>query len=401
MVQRVLFPKLMAGLLLCVAIGASSLMAQSRAEKPHESGREKDQIERVSFREGNGERTVAGRVIVEAADGGILLESDDGRLWTVEAAELVGRTVTADPFKPVTKAEMAERLTAELSPGFGTLTTEHYVIAFNTSRAYAQWTGSLLERLHRAFTNYWRRQGLDIREPEFPLVVLEFVDKGSYSEASREDLPGGVGNIVGYYSLRTNRINMFDLTGAESLRSEQRGRSTMRDINAMLSQPAAVPLVSTIVHEATHQIAFNCGLQNRYADLPLWLLEGMAVYFEAPDLTSARGWTGIGKVNYSRLERFRKNMGQWNDRSLAGLVSEDRRFRDARAGADAYADAWALNYYLIKYEPKAYAEYLKHLSEKQPLIETSPSERLEEFQQHFGDLKELEQDFLRRMSRVE
>jgi hypothetical protein len=94
-------------------------------------------------------------------------------------------------------------------------------------------------------------------------------------------------------------------------------------------------------------------------------------------------------------------MGQWNDRSLAGLVSEDRRFRDARAGADAYADAWALNYYLIKYEPKAYAEYLKHLSEKQPLIETSPSERLEEFQQHFGDLKELEQDFLRRMSRVE
>ena len=44
--------------------------------------------------------------------------------------------------------------------------------------------------------------------------------------------------------------------------------------------------MATIVHEATHQIAFNCGMQQRYADIPLWLCEGMAVYFEAPDLAS-------------------------------------------------------------------------------------------------------------------
>jgi hypothetical protein len=285
--------------------------------------------------------------------------------------------------------------------GFSVLTTQHYVIGYDTSRVYALWAGSLFERLHRAFTNYWEREGLLVREPEFPLVVLIFSERGAYDLASREDLPGGVGNIIGYYSLRTNRVNMFDLTGAEALRGQERRRGSLREINAMLSQPAAVPLVSTVVHEATHQIAFNCGLQQRYADLPLWLLEGMAVYFEAPDLTSARGWTGIGKVNYPRLETFRRNLPKWNDGTLAGLLADDRRMRDPRASVDAYADAWALNYYLIKFQSKPYAAYLKHLSQKPPLIETTPEERLAEFREHFGDLKLLEQDFLKRMSRVE
>src|SRR5439155_20506161 len=136
-------------------------------------------------------------------------------------------------------------------------------------------------------------------------------DRQSYDQASRDDLPAGTGNIVGFYSLRTNRINMFDLTGTEAVheaRSTEHGarsqaelpalrsrlpasnrRGSMHAINEILSQPSAEPLVATIVHEATHQIAFNCGLQTRYADIPLWLCEGMAVYFEAPDLARRSG----------------------------------------------------------------------------------------------------------------
>jgi hypothetical protein len=401
MIPGARFAQLCTSGVLFLAAFTAAACAQNSTPATGEITGKKQNLERIVFRTEAGERTVAGRIIVEAADGGVLLQSDDGAFWTIEASQLVKRDATAEIFKPLTQAEVASQLLGELPPGFSTHNTDHYVVAYNTSRVYAQWTGSLLERLHRAFTNYWQRQGLAIREPEFPLVVLVFADQRTYDALSREDLPGGVGNILGYYSLRTNRVNMFDLTGAEALRSERRARATLRDINEMLSRPAAVPLVSTIVHEATHQIAFNCGLQNRYADLPLWLLEGMAVYFEAPDLASTRGWTGIGKVNYPRLEVFRRNLNRWNEHSLVSLLADDRRFRDSRGGADAYADAWALNYYLIKYEPKAYAAYLKHLAQKQPLIETSAQQRLEEFQQHFGDLDKLEQDFLKRMSRVE
>jgi hypothetical protein len=360
--------------------------------------------ETVTFLLKGKQQTVRGRTVVEAADGGVLFEGVDGVIWSIEHNELQGRERLGTPFKPLTSAELSEQILAELPAGFRTHTTPHYVVCYNTSRAYAQWTGSLLERLYQAFTNYWQHRGFDLHEPEFPLGVVVFADRTSYDQASREDLPAGTGNIVGFYSLRSNRINMFDLTGSEVV-SKQTGvaanrRGSMREINQMLSQPAATPLVATVVHEATHQIAFNCGMQTRFADIPLWLCEGMAVYFEAPDLASRSGWQGIGRLNYPRLERFRTNLTSWHDGSLEEMLTGSKRFRDPHTALDAYADAWALNYYLIKYQPKPYTAYLKNLAEKRPLIEDNPKQRLAEFRKHFGDPRKLEQDFLKQMLRV-
>jgi hypothetical protein len=350
-------------------------------------------------------RTVRGQIVVEASNL-VLLQGRDGVLWQIEPQDIRRRESSDSTFEPLSREALAEQLLAELPAGFRAHTTPHYVVLYNTSRTYAQWTSSLLERLHKAFTNYWQNERLEIREPQFPLPVLVFSDRAAYDAASREDLPEGTGNIVGFYSLRSNRINMFDLTGAEALRGAARSRSagerrgSMREINQMLSQPAAVPLVSTIVHEATHQIAFNCGLQSRFADIPLWQCEGMAVYFEAPDLSSTRGWRGIGRVNYPRLNRFQRNLSQWNDETLKQLITGDERFRNPQTAVDAYADAWALNYFLIKYKSRAYADYLKALSEKPPLIRDDAATREEDFCHHFGELERLGQEFLKQMSRV-
>jgi hypothetical protein len=356
--------------------------------------------EEITWLQDGRPQTRVGRVVIEAADGGLMLQSDDGVLWIIDAGETQSRKRLDTPFIPVTPKKMGERLLAELPAGFRVHITPHYVVCYNTSRPYAQWTSSLLERLYKAFTGYWKNQGLELREPEFPLPVLVFADRESYDQASRTDLPDGVGSIVGFYSLRSNRVNMFDLSGLEAIRTASGRRGSMREINQMLSQPAAVPLVATIVHEATHQIAFNCGLQTRFADIPLWLCEGMAVYFEAPDLTSTRGWRGIGRINYPRLATFHDNLGRWQEGSLTRLLADSRVLRDPQTAADAYADAWALNYYLIKYEPEAYRAYLKMLAEKPPLVEDDAEERLAEFRQHFGDVRELEQKFLKQMSRL-
>jgi hypothetical protein len=418
---QLIFLLLTLGVLRAVAPAAES----KDDTKPANSSESKEtHAETATFRQNGRQQTVKGRTIVEAADGGILFQGVDGVLWSIERNDLQGRERLDARFKPLTPTQISEQLLAELPAGFRSLTTTHYVICYNTSRAYAQWTGSLLERLHKAFTNYWQHQGLEVRDPEFPLPVVVFADRQSYDQASRADLPSGTGSIVGYYSLRSNRINMFDLTGTEAARaaaapsprvnqssyiqtarkdntsSLANRRGSLREINQMLSQPAAVPLVATIVHEATHQIAFNCGLQTRYADIPLWLCEGMAVYFEAPDLASRVGWQGIGKVNRPRLEKFRDNLASWHDGSLEEMLRDSRRFRDPQTAVAAYADAWALNYYLIKFEPKAYAEYLKELAKKRPLIDDNPDTRLTEFRRHFGDIRKLEQDFLKQMARV-
>jgi hypothetical protein len=340
---------------------------------------------------------LAGRILVEDS-GNILLQTADGALWPIKADAIVDRHSDTDEFRPHTSAEVVKRLEAEL-PGFKFHTTPHYVVAFDTSRPYAIWASSLLERLHLAFTNYWSRQGCDIAEPEFPLVVVIHSSQRDYQAASSGDLGSSSSNVIGYYNQLTNRVRMYDLTGSEQLRGGDR-RGSRKEINQMLSQPAAVPLVSTIVHEATHQIAFNCGLQQRLSDLPLWLCEGMAVYFEAPDLTSTRGWQGIGRINYPRLEVFQQNLRRWRKGDLARLVADDAVLRDPRTAAAAYSDAWALNYYLLRYRPDEFTKYVQHLSEKPPLIDARPRQRSEEFRQHFGDVDELETDFLQRMSRM-
>jgi hypothetical protein len=412
---------------ICAMRAAGAEAGKGEDSKPGKAAPAADTIaETFTFLQNGQKQTVKGRLMVEAADGGILAQGVDGTLWSIERNELQGRERLAPRFKPLTSEELSQQLLAEYPIGFRTYTTPHYVVCYNTSRAYAQWIGSLLERLYKAFNSYWQNQGLKMHESEFPLPVVVFADRQSYDQASRSDLPAGTGNIVGFYSLRSNRINMFDLTGTESVRAARASgpvetgpgnivqtaarstnsaatsnrRGSLREINQMLSQPSAEPLVATIIHEATHQIAFNCGMQTRYADIPLWLCEGLAVYCEAPDLSTTRAWRGIGRVNYPRLERFRNNLASWHEGSLEEMVRDSHRFRDPKTAVDAYADAWALNYYLIKYEPKAYVAYLKKLAEKRPLIDDEPPARLAEFRDHFGDLRKLEQDFLKQMSRV-
>jgi hypothetical protein len=358
-------------------------------------------VERITFFVDGKQETVTGRILVEAQDGGVLLESPDGVQHTIEGPSVLGRQKSDTPFKPLSPDELGEQLLEKLPAGFRVHTTPHYVVCYNTSREYAEWTSSLFERLYKAFANYWKRQGMELSEPEFPMVVIAFADRAGYVAASREVLGDAARNIVGYYNLKSNQVLTYDLTGAESVRNPANRRGSQREITQMLSQRAAVPLVATIVHEATHQIAFNCGLQTRLSDIPLWLCEGMAVYFEAPDLSSSRGWRGIGRVNYPRLTTFRRNLPNWRRDSLVSLIADNQRFRDPSTAVAAYADAWALNYYLIKHRPEEYTAYLKMLAAKPQMVQDDRATRLREFQQHFGDLAELEQDFLKKMSRVD
>ena len=82
-------------------------------------------------------------------------------------------------------------------------------------------------------------------------------NRESFLEVAKSELGEAAGSIIGYYSLRTNRVIMYDLTGAAAGANQRRERLTTREINQMLGLPSAERTVATIVHEATHQIAFN------------------------------------------------------------------------------------------------------------------------------------------------
>ncbi len=356
-------------------------------------------LDLVTLKKEGREIRLKGQIQVKAEDGGLLVLTPEGTLWTVPPEEIVEHTQDATPFTPYPRDELTRRLTAEL-PGFDTHDTTHFLICHNTSKAYAQWCGSLFERLYLAFTNYWSRKGFTLHEPQGPLVAVVFADRESYARYARGELGDAVESIIGFYSLRSNRMTMYDLTGIQSLRRAGDKRGSPAEINQMLARPEAELTVATVIHEATHQIAFNCGLQTRYADIPLWVSEGIAVYFETPDLSSARGWRSINAVNVSRMSQFRQYLGRRPSNSLKSLLADDARLRDPKQALDAYAESWALNYFLIRQRGKQYDAYLKMLSEKGPLVWDQPAERLQAFQDAFGSLEQLDAEFLRTMSKV-
>ena len=357
-------------------------------------------LEHVVLRQDGEEVSVAGRLLVTAEDDGMLLLSADGTLWTVPPEDLVRHKHDDEPMKPLSSEQLAERLRREL-PGFDIHTTQHYLICHNTSRAYAQWCGALFERLYKAFTNFWSRKDFDLHEPEFPLVALVFADQESYAAHAGKELGDAAGSIIGYYSLRSNRMTMYDLTGVQALRRSGDKRGSAAEINQMLARPEAERTVATVIHEATHQISFNCGLQTRYADVPLWLSEGIAIYFETPDLASSKGWRTIGAVNQVRLAGFREYLQKPRPAdSLTSLISGEVRLRDPKQSGDAYAEAWALNYFLLRQRPQQYLAYVKRMSEKKQLIWDDAETRLREFQKAFGDLGQLDAEFVKQMAKV-
>ncbi len=356
-------------------------------------------LDYVTFTLDGAEIEVRGEIQVVAADGGLLVQGQDGRLWQIPKDDIRKQTSDDEPFTPLTKEEICAELLKELPAGFACHTTAHYVICYNTSEAYAVWVGSLFERLFKASETFWSHKKYDVVEPPMPLVVLVFSDKQAYRRHAVNELGDAVDSIIGYYNLLTNRVTMYDLTGTTEAGASRRLGSS-REINALLSRPEAAGLVATIIHEATHQIAFNSGLQKRMTDTPLWLSEGVSMYFETPDLNSRRGWRGIGAVNYPRLVQFRNYARTRPADSLKTLLQNDDRLRDSQTALDAYAESWALVYYLIRHEPDKFRAYMQALEAKQQLIWDTPEDRIAEFEKHFGPLEKLDSEFLRQTARI-
>jgi hypothetical protein len=358
-------------------------------------------LDYVTIRQGQSTRELVGKIEVEAVDGGVMLLGRDGALWPVTKEELLERRSDDKPFAPFTRDELVKQLATEL-PGFKPHSTQHFLIHYNTSPAYAHWVGGLFEGLYKAFFNYWTQRGAVLHESQFPLVAIVFDGQDSFARHARAEIGDTANSIIGYYNLKTNRMTMYDLTGVESA-GLANDRNAAARINQILSQPGAERTVATIIHEATHQLAFNSGLQVRFADVPFWVSEGLAIYFETPNLESTKGWRNIGGINRVNLLNFRKYLPRRPAGSLEQLLCDDKRFRDPATSSDAYAESWALNYYFLKNKAKseAYIKYLAALAQQKPLIDVEPDERIKQFKQFFGDdLLALEAEFLRFMRTV-
>jgi hypothetical protein len=289
----------------------------------------------------------------------------------------------AQPFEPTSQRDLEAALRKEFGPKFTLLRTPHYVICHNTSDSFAQETADLVEQLYRAFTGFWGARGMKIDRPQFPMTVLIFDTEAEFRSYATST-PGGstLSQVAGIYSVETNRIAMFNAAGKEAKKfGDTRWHNQ-----------------STLIHEATHQIAFNSGCHRRLADTPTWFIEGLAMYFEAPEVQGNKiVWTAVGKMNPPRLDRFtsfRKKARKPD--SLKTLVTGDDRFRDDASANDAYAESWALTYFLVNQRTPQFLRYVRAMAAKPALQQDTSQQRLADFQDAFGrDLRLLDVSFQR------
>lgn len=354
--------------------------------------------ERVAVVEDGRSVALEGTIVVEAADGGLLLESPDQRYHVLQPAAIVSRARIAADAVAESPRDLGRRLLAELPAGFELHFTKHYIICFDTTRDYAKWCGGLFEQLHDTFGNFWRQAGFPLEDATRPLLVVIFADRNDYEALAVRDVGAAADRVSGYYSLMSNRVATYDLTGTSGM-TRPRGAASGRVASEILARPEAAGLVSTLVHEATHQVAFNRGMHRRLAPIPVWVSEGIATVFEAPDLRASSGWRGMGTVNKPRLDRFRDS---FRPGDLEPLLLDDERFRKSDTSVDAYAGAWALTWFLMETRKQAFVRYLQSLAAKAPFAPDSDDQRLREFTAAFGEPPaKIEERLLRHMAQFE
>ena len=322
------------------------------------------------------------------------IQKRDGAIETIHSEHILKLTKSAEPFTPMSQEEAGQALLEELGTGYHLHQTRHFVIVHRTSATYAVWCGKLFESLYTAFNFYQNRRGFRLGEPEFPLQAILLPNRQAFLEYAQNDMPSAEG-IAAYFNRNSNRIVLYDFSEEETARGDlQRKKRASADINEFLSRPGAAASVTTIIHEATHQIAFNRGLFLRSGPYPLWAVEGLSMFFEVPDPRSPQGWSfrgSRGKVNAPRLADLRRLLASGPADPIREILREEHFHDDPLR---SYSLSWGLYYYLQNKEPEKLARYLKNAAEKPPYALWTPDERVADFEAVFGsDWEKFQKNF--------
>ncbi len=77
-------------------------------------------LEKVVVRQQETEQTITGQVLVEAQDGGLLLEERSGHIHILQSDRIISRSAGTEPYTRLTAAELSDLLKQQTGPEFRT-----------------------------------------------------------------------------------------------------------------------------------------------------------------------------------------------------------------------------------------------------------------------------------------
>jgi hypothetical protein len=224
------------------------------------------------------------------------------------------------------------------------------------------------EKLGKAFLSYYKTKGFEVDYPDTRMMVVVLNSRESYGAWIGEPAVKAIG---GHYDRDANRLVVFDF------RNEPGG----------LGQQAKVINSFTLSHEANHLLAFNTGLLSRTADIPTFIIEGLATVGELYQKTGHSAIGGFNKPRIGELAAAIRGGEPWLD--LQSLLANDELCDDPRTYQLAYAESWLLISTMIKKPDqlaklRIYLDRLKKSGEK--------ADRLRDAEAAFGSLDRLNRE---------
>lgn len=301
-------------------------------------------------------RELTGRVVSQTASH-VWFQSREGRLdnfpvdWVSEYREL------SAAFRPAKAADVKAALTRELGDQYQVAWSGPYVVAGRNGMA-ERYAG-MFDELSREFRLFFSTRGFRLGEPEFPLVAICFATQAEFQNYCREEQARIAGPVVGVYLLGSNRVALYE-------------------------QPESAAVDATIIHEATHQLAYNLGVHSRIGPNPRWVVEGLAEVFENGSFRRRHpADQSRDRANLPRLRHFvRTYLPKRPEKAYEELAKSDELFRTS--ALDAYSESWALSFFLAETRPTRYSAYLRQIASRDPTVAYPPEDRLNDFQSAFA-----------------
>ena len=306
----------------------------------------------------------------------VALLSPTGSLDLIPIASKDAVEIVADEFHTYSASDIRRFLQSQYGNRYDVSASKQYVVVhpWGDPSIYVQ----PFDDFHKRFVSFFSSHEITLNEPPTPLIAIVLRSRNDFNRTLLNEIDLRDSRVSGFYSQKSNRINTYD------------PQATLREKGDRWLYNA-----KTIIHEATHQSAFNTGVHNRFAPPPKWLSEGLAMLFETPGFNNAEKFPKpIHRVNEVRLKQFRKLIRQEKVKgSLNKLIAYDHMFEDD--AVNAYALSWGLSYFLYERDKEKYVQFLQQDAKRKNFVKYSPDRRLGDFAAAFGnDLNGLEESLI-------
>lgn len=346
----------------------------------------------------DGKKDYEGKVVSLSKTQCSLLDRQ-GKLLHLKVKDLKSFEKVNSRYQPYSQSVFRHELQKEF-PNYEVAGATRYLVVGPKGRAAG--FARLFDSIYRDVEQFYRVRGFRVKTPEVPLVAIVFGSQQEFVNYCVRDRVPPASTLLGYYSLVSNRVALFDDGRSVSRLGAEDTDPVHRYQSILAASGISGETANTVIHETTHQVGYNIGVHSRLGKTPLWLVEGLATVLEPEAMRSNKGRNRLNdRLNpersnwFSRIHRPARRKG-----NLAMLVASDDYFH--KDVLDSYSESWAFTFFLLENAARRQqlVTYIQTITARDPLAPYPARERLQDFQSAFGDISRLEVEFLRYMDRM-